>query len=46
MFITQRLRYYQRIIPAYVLGRQSQLTFWHDVPEVNEAAPTHRLGEY
>ena len=41
-----RLRYYRRILPAYVLGRRSQLSFWHDAPEVNEEAHPGTLGQY
>lgn len=44
--VRDRLRYYQRVIEAYVLRRGSHLTFWHDVPQVNERAPTGELGEY
>ena len=31
---------------AYVLRGNSQLTFWHGIPEVNEQAPLDRLGQY
>lgn len=41
-----RLAYYQRIFSAYLLGRNSQLMFWHDVPEANPRARADRLGEY
>ncbi len=41
-----RLSYYQRVIAAYLTRRKSQLTFWHDVPEVNDHAPPGELGEY
>jgi len=41
-----RLSYYQRIFSAYVLGGKSQLTFWHETPELNPDAPLDRLGEY
>lgn len=46
MAILGRFRYLQRVFAAYVLRRQSQLTFWHDVPEVNENFEADRLGEY
>lgn len=41
-----RLDYYRRLAAAYVLGRRSHLTFWHDRPEANEAAPVDSLGPY
>ncbi len=33
-----KLSYLKRIFLAYVLRKKSQLSFWHDVPEINEAA--------
>src|SRR5215475_8487189 len=44
--IRRRLNYYRRIFAAYLLPQQSQLTFWHEVPEVNEAFKPEELGEY
>lgn len=41
-----RLDYYRRLVAAYLTGRTSHLTFWHDVPEVNERAHPTELGEY
>jgi len=41
-----RLSYYRRIASAYLTGRQSQLTFWHETPEDNPNASTGELGEY
>ncbi len=41
-----RLGYYRRIFGAYLTNQKSQLTFWHDVPEVNERARPDTLGEY
>jgi len=41
-----KLSYYQRIFSAYLLGGKSQLTFWHETPELNPDAPLERLGEY
>ncbi len=41
-----RLNYYRRVVSAYVLRRPSQLTFWHEVPEINESARPGELGEY
>ena len=41
-----RLRYYRRIFSAYVLGRKSHLTFWHERPAENPHAVAGELGEY
>lgn len=41
-----RLNYYRRIFPAYLTSQKSQLTFWHEVPEVNENMKPGELGEY
>jgi heparosan-N-sulfate-glucuronate 5-epimerase len=41
-----RLNYYRRIFSAYLRASTSQLTFWHEVPEVNEKLTTDHLGEY
>jgi len=41
-----RLDYYQRIFTAYLTPRKSHLTFWHEVPEVNERFSPGELGEY
>ncbi len=41
-----RLNYYRRVVSAYVLRRPSHLTFWHEVPEVNDRARPGELGEY
>jgi len=45
-FIHRRLNYYRRIIPVYVLKRQNQGAFWHELPAVNDHLETTRLGEY
>lgn len=42
----RRLDYYQRIFAAYLTSRKSHLTFWHEVPEVNEHFSPGELGEY
>lgn len=42
----RRARYLQRVAAAYVLGGNSQVTFWHGGPAVNERAPIDRVGEY
>ena len=44
--IGKRLAYYKRIFSAYLTGTQSQLTFWHETPTVNENLRIDRLGEY
>ncbi len=46
MSIAARLNYYRRISSAYLLPGKSQLTFWHDLPQVNTDAPLGQLGEY
>jgi heparosan-N-sulfate-glucuronate 5-epimerase len=50
MSLAARSRYYQRIFSAYVLSRlgsgPSQLTFWHETPELNPRATASQLGEY
>ena len=50
MSLAPRWQYYRRIFRAYLfsgLGSgQSQLTFWHETPEINPRANASRLGEY
>jgi len=46
MSILGRLRYHRRILGAYLVPGTSQLTFWHETPEVNSRADIHELGEY
>jgi heparosan-N-sulfate-glucuronate 5-epimerase len=41
-----RWHYYRRIFRAYLGSGRSQLTFWHETPEVNPRATADRLGEY
>jgi heparosan-N-sulfate-glucuronate 5-epimerase len=41
-----RLHYYQRIVKAYLLPGNSQLTFWHEAPQANPRADFDRMGEY
>jgi hypothetical protein len=41
-----RWNYCRRIFSAYLANSTSQLSFWHDVPEVNENARADELGEY
>jgi hypothetical protein len=38
--------YYRRILRAYLGPGRSQLTFWHETPEVNSRATSIRLGDY
>ena len=42
----KRFHYYRRIFRAYLGPGQSQLTFWHEVPQANPHANYTRLGEY
>ena len=46
MPLLPRLSYYRRIFSAYLLGGNSHLTFWHEVPRENPTAPVDQLGEY
>jgi hypothetical protein len=46
MLVQRRLNYYRRIFAAYLTPGKSQLTFWHEVPEINESARSGALGEY
>jgi len=38
--------YYRRIFSAYLLGGESQLTFWHETPTENPNSSPTDLGEY
>lgn len=42
----RRLNYYRRLLPAYLFRLNSHLTFWHDVPEINQHATAGQLGQY
>ena len=46
MALANRIQYYRRIAAAYLLPGQSQLTFWHETPELNPHLRTDSLGEY
>lgn len=46
MSLAKRWHYYRRIFPAYVGSGRSQLTFWHETPEINPRATNRRLAEY
>ncbi len=41
-----RLNYYRRVFSSYLMPTHSQLTFWHEVPELNPNASRLVLGEY
>ena len=38
MSLAKRWQYYRRIVPAYRGAGRSELTFWHETPEVNPKA--------
>lgn len=46
MGLKSRFNYLSRIFAAYILGKKSHLTFWHEKPEVNEATTIDQLGQY
>lgn len=46
MSLATRWRYYRRIFTAYLGPGRSHLTFWHEMPEINQRASASRLGEY
>jgi hypothetical protein len=46
MSVATRWHYYRRIFRAYLGSGRSQLTFWHETPEVNPRANASLLGEY
>jgi heparosan-N-sulfate-glucuronate 5-epimerase len=46
MNVASRWHYYRRIFRAYLDSGRSQLTFWHEVPEINPHASTDRLDQY
>lgn len=50
MSVARRWHYYRRIFSAYLgsaIGSgRSQLTFWHETPEINPRADEKQLGEY
>ena len=46
MSIAQRVRYLRRIFGAYLTGSESQLTFWHGEPQVNDQFTPGELGQY
>jgi heparosan-N-sulfate-glucuronate 5-epimerase len=38
MSVASRFNYYRRILPAYFGSGASQLSFWHETPEINQQA--------
>ncbi len=46
MTVADRFNYLRRVASAYVLRKDSQLTFWHENPEVNAAARADELDQY
>ena len=46
MSVGARLRYYRRIIPAYLGRGRSQLTFWHETPAIHPQALHEKFGHY
>ncbi len=46
MRLARRIHYYQRIFSAYLGSGRSQLTFWHETPDINPRATSAKLGEY
>jgi heparosan-N-sulfate-glucuronate 5-epimerase len=46
MSLADRLHYYRRIFSAYLLPGKSQLSFWHETPDLNPNASLDELGEY
>ena len=46
MSLATRWHYYRRIFRAYLGSGRSQLTFWHETPEINPRATVSQLGEY
>lgn len=46
MSLPDRLQYYRRVFRSYLMPGRSQLTFWHDTPQLNPKALPHELGEY
>ncbi len=46
MNLASRWHYYRRIFSAYLGSGSSQITFWHEVPELNPRARPGQLGPY
>jgi hypothetical protein len=46
MSLSSRANYYRRIVRAYLTPGRSHLTFWHEVPQINQQARFDQLGPY
>jgi heparosan-N-sulfate-glucuronate 5-epimerase len=46
MSLAGRLRYYQRVLAAYLTPNRSQLAFWHGEPQINEQFQPDQLSQY
>lgn len=46
MNLRDRWHYYRRVFPAYLGTGRSQLTFWHEKPEINPKATNAQFGPY
>lgn len=46
MGLKSKINYLYRIFSAYLGGRNSQLTFWHGKPEINQEASTEKISQY
>ena len=44
--MVDRIKYWNRILKAYMTNRCSHLTFWHGTPAANEKMKTDKLGQY
>ena len=42
----KKLYYWKRIFSAYIIGNPSQLSFWHNNPEINSEISVEDLGPY
>lgn len=40
------LNYYRRVLSVYFTKQKSQLSFWHNLPEINDNFDPHKIGEY
>jgi len=43
---SSRISYYRRVARAYLLPGPSQLTFWHETPQINPHLQVNSLGPY
>ena len=42
----KKINYLGRILSSYLFSKNSKLTFWHEIPEVNYSASIKELGQY